>query len=273
MIKYIFLTILLVFSNTVAYANDKMDLAQLNKMIEQTNFIVNGGCSGTLIDLKNKLILTNHHCIAGKISIVDREETGTDGEIRKYKAKKYAEVIVEQNGYNNYSKVSTSSYIAEIVAENLYFDLAVLKIKSEIPHNIASRLLPETMTITRGETVYIVGNPGLMEASLVKGIVSSLNRTFEFPWTNNEKLAMIQFSGGIFGGNSGGALYNEKGYIIGVPAAGMSQANFIGLAIPIHVVRKFMRDNCLAEAFDDKADNTKCMEDRKAKEKNKPKSE
>jgi S1-C subfamily serine protease len=252
-------------SMSISVAQEKIDLAKLNNIVEQTNFIVDSGCSGTLVDLKNKLILTNYHCVDRKVSVVEKEETDANGVVRKVRSKRYVDVPVEQHGYAGFAKVSTATYISEIVAEDKRVDLAVLRIKSEIPHKTASKILPDNMQIVRGEGVYAVGNPSGMDATIVNGIISNLNRTFEFPWTGNEKLPMIQFSGGIYGGNSGGALYNESGYLIGVPAAGHRDATFIGLAVPITIVKRFMRTNCLAEAFDEKADNTKCDLERKAK--------
>jgi len=267
--KRIFLSTLILSSLLAALVlptqADTLSLVKLNQMVEQTNFIVERGCSGTLVDLKNRLILTNYHCIENKVSVVEIEETNIDGSVRKVRKKKYIDVLVEQNGYSGFTRVSTATYVAEIVAENRKVDLAVLKIKSDIPHKIASRIIPDSMSIIRGEGVYAVGNPSGMESTIVRGIISNLNRTFEFPWTGNEKLPMIQFSGGIYGGNSGGALYNDSGYLIGVPAAGHAHATFIGLAIPAFIVKQFMRDWCLAEAFDSNADNTKCFEEKKIK--------
>ena len=270
--KLILLVVLSLIS-THSFALDpkesRMELSGLNQIVDQTNFIVERVCSGTLIDLKNKLVLTNYHCIESKVSVVDKEEISPNGQLKKFRAKKYVDVTIEQNGYNSFEKVSSAQYFADIVAEDKTTDLAILKIKSDIPHKRASLILPETLSIVRGETVYVVGNPGGLDATIVKGIVSNLNRTFEFPWTDNTKLAMIQFSGGTYGGNSGGALYNDKGYLIGVPAAGVTQAAFIGLAVPAEVVRTFMKKNCLSEAFDSKANNQKCLEDKKKKEKDK----
>lgn len=254
-------------SMSSSYANERITLETLNQMVEQTNFIVGRGCSGTLVDLKNRLILTNYHCVDDKISIVEVDETAIDGSVRKVRRKKYNDITVEQHGYSGFTKVSTATYITEIVAENKKVDLAILKIKSDIPHKVSSKILPDSLLVVRGEGIYAVGNPSGMDATIVRGIVSNLNRTFEFPWTGNEKLPMIQFSGGIYGGNSGGALYNDMGFLIGVPAAGHSTATFIGLAIPISIVKVFMREWCLAEAFDDKSDNAKCIEDKKAKDK------
>ena len=242
-------------------------LEQMNKVIDQTNFVVNRGCSGTLISVEEKLILTNYHCIDSLVSFIEREETDPNGYTKKVRVRKYADVNVEQHGYNGFAKVSTASYIAEIIAEDKKVDLAILKIKSIIPHQISSKILPDNISIIRGERVYVVGNPAGNDATVVEGIISNLNRTFEFPWTGNEKLAMIQFSGGIYGGNSGGALYNSRGYLIGVPAASHRDATFIGLAIPITVVKKFMTENCLANIYNPIFDDNKCKEEKKKKPK------
>lgn len=240
-------------------------LEQMNRVIDQTNFVVNRGCSGTLVSLEERLILTNYHCIESLISFVEREETDNSGYAKKVRVRRYAEVSVEQHGYDGFARISTASYVAEIVAEDKKVDLAMLRIKSNLPHQIATRILPDSLKIVRGERVYIVGNPAGNDATVVEGIVSNLNRTFQLPWTGNERVAMIQFSGGIYGGNSGGALYNSSGYLIGVPAAGHTAATFIGLAIPISTVKKFMLDNCLGHVYNTSliVDSNKCKENRK----------
>lgn len=249
---------------SISAAEKKWTLAEINDTIEQTNFVVNSGCSGTLISIKLKLILTNYHCVEEKVSIIEREVTTDTGITRKVRFRKYGDVDVVQHGYDNFARVSTSSYFAEIVAAEKSRDLAVLKIRSAIPHRLASRILPDTMKVVRGERVYVVGNPAGLDATIVEGIVSNLNRTFTFSWTDNEKLAMIQFSGGIYGGNSGGALYNAQGYLIGVPAAGNMNATFIGLAIPIDLVRKVLKDNCLSSAYSGNEDeDVKCAATKK----------
>jgi S1-C subfamily serine protease len=243
-------------------------LEQMNRVIDQTNFVVNRGCSGTLISLEERLILTNHHCIDSMISIIEREETDANGYSKKVRVRKYAEVTVEQHAYDGFARISTASYIAEIVAEDKKVDLAILRIRSQIPHQVASRILPDSMRIVRGERVYVVGNPAGNDATLIEGIVSNLNRTFQLPWTGNERVAMIQFSGGIYGGNSGGALYNSSGFLIGVPAASHRSAAFIGLAIPISTVKKFMQESCLAHIYNPElvVQSNKCKEQQKKKE-------
>jgi S1-C subfamily serine protease len=245
--KLVYSIIFSIIASTAAASEWTLD--RMNRVIDQTNFIVNGGCSGTLISVEERLVLTNHHCVDRLISFVEKEESDANGYSKKVRVRKYEEVVIAQHGYDGFARISTSSYIAEILAEDKKVDLAILRIKSPIPHQIASRLLPDSMKIVRGERVYIVGNPAGNDATLVEGIVSNLNRTFQLPWTGDERVAMIQFSGGIYGGNSGGALYNSSGFLIGVPAANHRDATFIGLAIPISTVKRFMLDNCLGHVY------------------------
>jgi S1-C subfamily serine protease len=239
-------------------------LEEMNRAIEQTNFVVASGCSGTLVSVPQRLLLTNHHCVDRFISVVDRDVVGRGGVIRKTKVRKYEDVPVAQHGYDGFIRINSSSYVSEIVAEQQQRDLAVLRFKGPIPHTYASPLLPEGGSLARGERVYVVGNPAGNDATVVEGIVSNLNRSFEFDWADHARLPMIQFSGGIYGGNSGGALYNDRGELIGVPAAMMTGVTFIGLAIPVSIVKAFLRDHCLARVFDAAANDDKCSADKRS---------
>lgn len=248
-------------------ARAEWSVEDINKTIEQTNVVVGRGCSGTIISVTEKLVLTNYHCIDADVEMVERDVELPSGAVKKMKFKRYKDVPIRQFTYNGYSTTGTAIYVSEIVAESKKVDLALLRFSGDIPHTYASPILPEGGTIRRGEPVFIVGNPLLEESSLVTGVVSNVNRTFQFPWTGGEKLPMVQFSGGIFGGNSGGALYNDKGQLIGVPAAGYSGATFIGFAIPAHIVRAFLKENCFASVYGAEGD-AECREKkRKAKEK------
>lgn len=250
----------------ISYAD--WSLADLNKTIEQTNFIVNRGCSGTLISLKDRLVLTNYHCIDDNVTSVEREITNQQGWVRKVKIRKYEDVPLAQNMYSGFVKTGTFTYIAEIIAESKTRDLAVLKIKGETLHTYASPILPDGEKVTRGEKIYTVGNPLGEDATVVSGIVSNVNRAFDFPWTDGARLPMIQISGGIAGGNSGGALYNDKGQLIGVPAAGYQGATHLGFAIPMDVIKPFLQENCIMTKGEVVIDES-CVEEKKKKAKEK----
>jgi S1-C subfamily serine protease len=224
------------------------DTAEMNETIDQTNFIVDGGCSGTLISLKPALILTNYHCIDRRIRSQTREVTNERGVVVSEKRIVLDPVTITQVAYAGHSTVGASSYVTEIVARQKNRDLAVLRLRAErIPHTLVSVLLPKDQTIERGSIVWAVGNPAGLDATVTKGIVSSTSRTFQFSWAEREDLPMIQADAGLFGGNSGGALYNDQGYLIGVPTAGMGGASHLGLSIPSYIVWEFLENHCLAE--------------------------
>lgn len=246
-------------------ANDVWSIEAINRTIEQTNFIVDRGCSGTLISASKGLILTNYHCVERKVTVIEREVSMPDGVVVRRKFRKYEDVPVEQKQYDGFINTGSSSYIAEIVAEAKTKDLAVLKLKGKTLHNFSSPMIPEGQLVQRGERVYTVGNPLGNDATLVEGIISNANRAFDFPWTDGARLPVLQISGGIAGGNSGGALYNAQGFLIGVPAAGYAHATHIGFAIPMQVIKPFLREFCLASVFDTAADDEKCVKDKEEK--------
>lgn len=248
----------------VAHADTvRWPIAEMNRIIDQTNFIVDDKCSGTLISVKERILLTNNHCVEARVSVVEDEITSAAGEISKIKREKFEDVPVVQNHYKGFAQVGSSSYQTEIVAHDKNRDLAILRFKQDaIPQTVAARLLPDGVDLVRGQATITVGNPMLLEASVVTGEISSLTRQIE---VNGIRRDYIQVSGGLFGGNSGGALYDGDGRLIGGPAAGSQSATFIGLAIPIQSVKDFLKQQCLASIFDAKADDAACRTDREKK--------
>ncbi|MGE4251132.1 MAG: S1C family serine protease [Parvibaculaceae bacterium] len=224
------------------------DIASMNRLIDQTNFIVDDKCSGTLISIEHRLILTNHHCVASRISSREVEETSENGEVRKVRRERFEDVPVAQNHYAGFAKVGSTSYDTEIVGYDRSTDLAVIQIKQrEIPFTLAPPMA-DPANVVRGERVWIVGNPMMLEATVVEGVVSSLHRQLEVG--GDDKRDYIQYSGGTFGGNSGGALYNDRGELIGVPAASSRAATFLGFAVPVGHVKALLSRNCFASVHD-----------------------
>lgn len=247
-------------------------LQDLNKLVSQTNFIVNDGCSGTLISVKHRLILTNHHCIADFYSFVEKEEVGADGTVKKVTREEKKDVPISQRAYSNGRNVGTLSYLTELVAHKKGSDLALLQIRAkEIPHTMETKMLPEGEQASRGEMVYVVGNPAGLDGTIVNGNISSMDRTQRFPWTDSD-VRYIQFAGGVWFGNSGGSLLNAKGEMIGVPFMIAGTAH-LGGAVHYDFIRGFLSDNCYGLLWSPKADDyetcIKKKEDEKAKKKEK----
>lgn len=214
--------------STPAWA-EWQNVIQMNRHIEQTNFIVDKGCSGTLISLEERLVLTNYHCVERFVGTKQKRVTDPEtGIINQVTVRDFKTVPITQIKYRDHEAISQATYATDIVHYNADVDLALLQFKlDEIPFTIEADLF-EGRKVYRGEPVYVVGNPLGMDLTVMKGVVSSTNRLVkvqggEFPY--------YQVDAGITGGNSGGALYNERGYLIGVPAAA-ARGTVIGLAIP-----------------------------------------
>ena len=227
--------------------------ATINDMINQDNFIVANQCSGTLISLKYRLVLTNNHCLQGYVDKVEKDETGKDGSIEKKTREVYKDMELKQKVYKNFEEVSSSEFQAKILFHNEKYDLALLKIEADtIPQTIASRVLPDTKHVQRGDHVYVVGNPHMLDANLNEGVVSSVNRTLHWDETN-EDTHYYGIDAGVNPGNSGGAAYNLDLDLIGVPGAMLRGATGIGFAIPAETIRAFLSEHCYESVWNDKA--------------------
>ncbi len=162
--------------------------------------------------------------------------------------------ILTENGYivTNYHviedasdiKVTTyddTAYEAELIGYDEDNDLAVLKIDAK---DLTPVILGDSDQINVGDSVIAIGNPlGELTFSLTQGAVSALNRKVTI---NNTAMTLIQTDCAINSGNSGGALFNTHGEVIGITNAKYSSSSLsgeasvdnIGFAIPINSVRE-----------------------------------
>jgi S1-C subfamily serine protease len=218
----------------------------MNDQIDQTNFMVNSGCSGTLIDLESRLILTANHCISAQYITVEREEVNSKGEVTKKQVRVLQPGTVSQYLFEGTLSTQTTTYRTQVVGFDKGRDLALLAIVAEsIPNTMVSKLACDDAV--RGETVYTVGNPlGVLYSSVTQGIVSSITRSYETllmvsQAEGNRERALMQISGGVVGGNSGGSVYDSDGFLIGVPVLASPMNEVIGLAVPLPEIREFLK--------------------------------
>lgn len=157
-------------------------------------------------------------------------------------------VIVSNDGYivtNNHvvegsteTTVTLSSgeeYQATIVGTDPTTDLAVIKINADVELPFLS--FGDSSELQVGETVVAIGNPlGEFEGTVTSGVVSGKNRTITIE--NTTMLNLIQTDAAINSGNSGGALLNLQGEVIGINSAKTSAVGVEGIAfaIPSEVV-------------------------------------
>jgi serine protease Do len=121
-------------------------------------------------------------------------------------------------------------YIAQIVATDPTYDLAVIKINldnkgNKIPSSTRFTAMPvgNSNDLIPGDAITMVGYPGISGSTITftQGLMSGwLGEDFESGGKN-----WIKTDGKISHGNSGGAAFNERGELIGVPTAGRTQVN------------------------------------------------
>ncbi len=168
-----------------------------------------GTGSGVIIS-PDGYIITNHHVIENS-----------------------SEVIVTTNDNREYE--------AEIVGSDEVTDVAVLKINSN--EKFEYILFGDSENSQIGQWVLAVGNPYNLNSTVTAGIISSKSRDLnEYDQINQ---SFIQTDAAVNIGNSGGALVNINGELIGINTAIQSMTGgFVGysFAIPSNIVRKIFED-------------------------------
>ena len=146
--------------------------------------------------------------------------------------------VVEDSTSIKVSMYDGSSYDAQLIGYDESNDIAVLKVDAE---NLSPVVLGDSGNLNVGDTVVAIGNPlGELTFSLTAGVVSALDR--EVTLSGNVTMELIQTDCAINSGNSGGALFNLYGEVIGITNAKYSSSGSgasidnIGFAIPINSV-------------------------------------
>ena len=161
-------------------------------------------------------------------------------------------IVLTDNGYilTNYHVIEDSqsvtvstydgaSYDASIVGFDQSSDIAVLKVDAE---GLSPAVLGKSSDLSVGDQVVAIGNPlGELTFTMTQGIVSALDR--DVTLSSGSSMKLIQTDCAINSGNSGGALFNMYGEVVGITNAKFSSSSSgasidnIGFAIPIDSVR------------------------------------
>jgi Do/DeqQ family serine protease len=131
---------------------------------------------------------------------------------------------------------------ARVVGQDPSTDLAVLKIDGR---NLPSITIGNSDEVDVGEWVLAVGNPLRLRSTVTAGIVSALSRDVQIINDQMRVESFIQTDAAINKGNSGGALVNTSGELIGVNTAIASQSGSYqgyGFAVPSNLAAKVARD-------------------------------
>ena len=161
-------------------------------------------------------------------------------------------VIISEDGYivtNNHVVKDASeieitlnnkkTYKAKLVGTDSKMDIALLKIDAseKLPYSVFA----DSDVVKIGEWVLAVGNPYNLTSTVTAGIVSAKARNLD----TNGIQSFIQTDAAVNPGNSGGALVNTRGELIGINTMISSQTgSYIGysFAVPSNITRKIIED-------------------------------
>ncbi|MCM3569498.1 S1C family serine protease [Neobacillus mesonae] len=166
-------------------------------------------------------------------------ESGSGSGVIFKKTNGTAYVITNNHVIEGASKLEISLYngqktTAEVVGADALTDLAVLKMDAK--YVTANAEFGDSSKLRPGDQVYAIGNPlGLdLSRTVTQGIVSATNRTISVStsagdWETN----VIQTDAAINAGNSGGALINSQGQVIGINSLKIAGTGVEGLGFAI----------------------------------------
>ncbi|MFV8344979.1 trypsin-like peptidase domain-containing protein [Flavobacterium sp. ZB4P13] len=161
-------------------------------------------------------------------------------------------VIISEDGYivtNNHvikgaSEIEITlnnkkSYVAKLIGTDSKMDIALLKIDAEekLPYTVFAN----SDSVKIGEWVLAVGNPYNLTSTVTAGIVSAKARDLDTSGIQS----FIQTDAAVNPGNSGGALVNTRGELIGINTMISSMTgSYVGysFAVPSNIARKIIED-------------------------------
>lgn len=212
---------------TYAYTRDLVNAVK-DSIVFIKSYVDNGYQRGYamgsgIIISTDGYIITNNHVISG----------GTGD----------CEITVKSTAKDG--SVTETQYSARLVGTDERTDLAVLKIDAK---NLTAAKLGDSDKLSLGDDIVIIGNPVLvgggvttLDTSVSKGIVSGLNRELS---ATGKGLTSIQTDAAVNGGNSGGAMFNGYGEVVGIVDFKIvtDDTENLGFGITINEAKKVVED-------------------------------
>jgi serine protease Do len=125
-------------------------------------------------------------------------------------------------------------------------DIAILRFSEDAPSDATPIALGDSDSLQIGELAIVIGNPGAAEyvlyGTVTSGIISGLERKEISAGNFTRSVSVIQTDAAINSGNSGGALLNAKGELVGIPTLKLSYSDSsvyegLGFCVPINSVK------------------------------------
>ena len=176
---------------------------------QQREYTQTGAGSGVIIS-EDGYILTNNHVISGADSITV--------------------YVMDEND-------EETTYEATLVGTSESNDIAVLKIDAT---GLNAAVFGDSDGLEIGEPAVVIGNPmGTVHGSVTAGIISAKEHELTI---DDVTISAIQTDAAVNPGNSGGALFDEHGCVVGIIYAKSSsvQIEGIGYAIPVNTIKEIV---------------------------------
>ena len=164
--------------------------------------------------------------------------------------------VIEESDSISVSLYNGTVYDASLVGYDESNDIAVVKVEAD---NLVPVILGNSETLNVGDSVVAIGNPlGELTFSLTAGTISAKDRKVTL--SNTVTMDLIQTDCAINSGNSGGALFNLYGEVVGITNAKYSSSSAseasidnIGFAIPIdsilHIVESIIEKGYVSKPY------------------------
>ncbi len=178
--------------------------------------------SGIVIDTDGH-IMTNYHVVTGYDEVTVTFEDGTTG-------------------------------TAEVVGQDPGNDVAIVKVTLDDMSVLQPAKLGDSDSIAVGSIVAAIGNPFGLDGSFTTGVISGLDRTLPSSADGRPIRGLLQTDTAVNPGNSGGALINLQGEVVGINTAieNPNGAGFAGVAyaVPINTPKRFLTQLVAGETID-----------------------
>ncbi len=150
--------------------------------------------------------------------------------------------VIEEGDDIEVTLSDNREFKAELIGVDPSTDLALIKIQAEeLPHLVFGN----SDSLRVGEWVLAVGNPFNLESTVTAGIVSAKGRSIDILEGQDRIESFIQTDAAVNPGNSGGALVNTNGELIGINTAIVTRSGRYegySFAVPANLARKVIRD-------------------------------
>jgi Do/DeqQ family serine protease len=150
--------------------------------------------------------------------------------------------VVDAGGELEVTLNDRRKFLAKLVGSDPSTDLALIKIEAQ---NLPALILGNSDSLQIGEWVLAVGNPFDLNSTVTAGIVSAKARNINILEEATSIESFIQTDAAVNPGNSGGALVNTNGELVGITSAIITysgQYEGYSFAIPVNLVQKVIKD-------------------------------